>query len=166
MILNTKVSYLRTSYCNGIVFCNSWQNLLLLSLILQNISLFFVCSKTLLSKERISNRDNDSRCITFRSLINHSFSCWHHCTITNFRISNLFILSIPINFYILCKEVALRDSYVPKIHVAIVLCMSTYLRPYVTSFNSWKPVLILIPNWNQKGIDSMIFTFHNSLSDD
>ena len=53
---------------------------------------------------------------------------------------------------------------VVKLHITIIFCVITVFRSNISCFNIWKQIVILISNWDQKTMETIVFIFYDKLS--
>ena len=137
-----------------------------MGLIIKNIHFFFALRDSLFSEHGVSGWNDDGLSKQFRTYITDDFSNIHHCSIAYPSISYLFEFSTIRYLSILCKEVIFGNSDTSKVEIAILFGMETNFRSNVASFDSWKPIIVFVFDWNQERIYSIIFSIDDCLSKD
>lgn len=160
------LSDLGASHSNRIVFSNTREHLLLLSLVIKDSALVLACTEPLSSEKRISSGNDDALTEHFGNSAADELSDEHHGAVSNSRVTDLPILSSVTNFNIFSKEVIFGDPYTSQIHKAVFLGMESNFRPDISSLDSREPVVILVLDLNQKRMHSIVFALYQGLSED
>jgi hypothetical protein len=136
VILLAACSNLIASDSNSKVFSNSWQNLILLCLVIHDGDLLLLSVSKLLSEETVTQCDNDRQAIDFGNCARDELSDEHHGSIADSRVTNCFEVSFIAYLHVFVEEVALWNSDVVEEHVAILFGVEANFWTNVASLNS------------------------------
>ncbi len=150
----------RRQYC--ISLCHSWDNFVLLCLIVDD--LFLPCFSLELSSEHwVSCCSCDYDTVQSRPDYRNEQPNLHHCGICNAWVSFGNELALLSDLIVPAEHGSSWDTNVGQQKVTVLFGVVTNLRTYITCYNSGKGVVILVSNLHEECLDSTVLSLDYGL---
>ena len=147
-ILFTDTSNTIAASIEGIVFCDSWQNFILLGLVVHDGDFFLLAVPELPPEERVPHCDGDGQSVELWNGAGDEFSDEHHSSVADSWISVDLEISIVAHLYVLIQQISLGNTDVVEQHKSVLFGMEAYLRADVAAFDPWEPVVVCVLDLN------------------
>ncbi len=157
-VLVSDSSNVITSDHQSIVFCNSGDDFILLSLILNDWLLDSIVVFKLFTIACISCGCYDCNGINFGWGTTDMLTDWHHCGVTYFWVAFLLYLTCTADWCETTQHVFLRNYDVMQNKIPIIFGMESNFRTDISSFDSWNNIMVIVSDLNKKSMNSMFNT--------
>jgi hypothetical protein len=137
-----------------------------LYLILDDGYFLFLLISELFAVEAVSACNDDGLRVHFGECAGDELSDVHHRSVGHSRIADDFYFSCVADFHVFTEETVFGYAEVVEQHVSVLFGVVAYFRADIAALYSWEPVVVGVFDWGEEGIDTVVFSADDGLSED